>query len=269
MLKIVKQNLKGVPETLLVTLWARAAETKHEKPIIIDKKAVEIVNKIEYDFSRFDKDWLTQVMVAVRTEILDNATNDFIDKYPDAVIINLGCGLDTRFSRLDNGKIHWYDLDLPESISVRKQLFEENCRYKMISKSVFDYSWMNEIAMDNKPVLIILEGLLVYFKEPEVKDLINKLINTFKGSELLSTIIPPTVVEKRRKKGVFGEMGAEFQWGVKSGRELEKYNSKIKFIEEWNYMDYHTSRWKLFRLLFLIPGSKNKFGNKIVHLKLN
>ncbi|HEX3013659.1 MAG TPA: class I SAM-dependent methyltransferase, partial [Methanobacterium sp.] len=110
----------------MVTLWARSAETKHEKPIIIDKKAVEIVNKIEYDFSKFDKDGLTQVMVAVRTEILDNATNAFIEKYPDAVIINLGCGLDTRFSRLDNGKIHWYDLDLPESISVRKQFFEES-----------------------------------------------------------------------------------------------------------------------------------------------
>ena len=258
-----------MPETLLVTLWARAAETKHEKPIIRDKAAVEIVNKIEYDFSRFDKDWLTQVMVAVRTEILDNATKDFIDKYPDAVIINLGCGLDTRFSRLDNGKINWYDLDLPESISVRKQFFHENDRYKMIAKSVFDYSWMDEIVRDNKPTLIILEGLLIYFKEPEVKDLINKLICTFEGSELLSTVIPPFIVKNRTKKGVFGEMGAEFQWGLKNGREMEKYNPKIKFIQEWNYMNYHTSRWKLFRLLFLIPGFKNKFGNKIVHLKLN
>ena len=269
MLKIVKQNLRGVSETQLITLWARAAETKQEKPIIKDNKAIEIVNKIEYDFSRFNKDRLTQVMVAVRTEILDNATTAFIEKYPDAVIINLGCGLDTRFSRLDNGKIHWYDLDLPESISVRNQFFEENDRYKMISKSVFDYSWMNEIDRNNKPVLIILEGLLLYFKEHEVKDLINKLINTFKGSELLSTIVPPFIVKNRTKNGAFGEMGAEFQWGLKSGREMEKYNNKIKFIEEWNYMDYHTSRWKLFRFLFLIPGSKNKFGNKIVHLKLN
>ena len=267
MLKTIKQNLRGVPETLLATLWARAAETKHEEPIIIDEKAVEIVNRIEYDFSRFEKDWLTQVMVAVRTEILDNATNAFIEKYPDAVIINLGCGLDTRFSRLDNGKIHWYDLDLPESINVREHFFNENNRYKMIAKSVFDYSWMDEINRDNKPTLIILEGLLIYFKEPEVKDLINKLINTFKGSELLSTVIPPFIVKNRTKKGVFGEMGAEFKWGLKSGREMEKYNSKIKFVEEWTYMDYHRSRWKIFGLLSLISGFKSKFGNKITHLK--
>lgn len=266
MLKIVKQNLKGVPETLLATLWARAAETKQEKPIITDEKAVEIVNKIEYDFSRFDKDWLTQVMVAVRTEILDNATKAFIEKYPYATIINLGCGLDTRFYRLDNGKIQWYDLDLPESIKVRKNFFEESDRYKMIAKSVFDYSWMDEIAV-NKPTLIILEGLLIYFKEPEVKDLLTKLINTFEGSELLSTIIPPFIVKNRAKKGVFGEMGAEFKWGLKSGREMEKYNSKIKFVEEWTYMDYHRPRWKIFRWLSLIPGFKSQFGNKITHLK--
>ena len=267
MLKIVKQNLKGVPETLLVTLWARAAETKHKNPIIKDPKAVEIVNKIEYEFSRFDKDWLTQVMVAVRTEILDNSTNAFIEKYPDASIINLGCGLDTRFSRLDNGKIHWYDLDLPESIRIRKHFFNENDRYKMIAKSVFDYSWINEISRDNKPVLIILEGLLIYFKEPEVKDLLNKLISTFHDSELISTIIPPFIVKNRAKKGIFGEMGAEFKWGLKSGREMEKYNRKIKFLEEWTYMDYHRSRWKIFGLLSLIPGFKSKFGNKITHLK--
>ena len=269
MLKIVKQNLKGVPETLLVTLWARAAETRYKDPIIKDQKAVEIVSRIEYDFSKFDKDWLTQVMVAVRTEILDNATKAFIEKHPNATIINLGCGLDTRFSRLDNGKIRWYDLDLPESVITRKQFFDENDRYKMIARSAFDYSWIDEITMINEPVLIILEGLLVYFKESEVKDLINKLINTFEGSEILSTIIPPFIVEKRTKKGTFGEMDAEFKWGIKSGKEMEKYSSRIKFIEEWNYMDYHTSRWKSFRLLFLIPGFKNKCGNKIVHLKFN
>ena len=215
MLKIVKQNLKGVSETQLITLWARAAETKHENPIIKDQKAVEIVNKIEYDFSKFDKDMLTQVMVAVRTEILDNATNAFIEKYPDAIIINLGCGLDTRFSRLDNNKIHWYDLDLPESINIRRHFFEERDRYKMIAKSVFDYSWTDDIQA-NEHVLIILEGLLVYFKEHEVKNLLNKLINTFEGAELLSTIIPPFVIEKIPKKGLFSEMGVQFQWGLKT-----------------------------------------------------
>ena len=206
-------------------------------------------------------------MVAVRTEILDNATNAFIDKYPDAVIINLGCGLDTRFSRLDNGEIQWYDLDLPESIKIRMHFFNESDRYKMIAKSVFDYSWTDEIVRDNKPVLIILEGLLVYFKEQEVNDLLNKLVNAFEGAEILSTIIPPYVIEKIPKMGVFSEIGAEFKCGIKNGREIEKYNHKIKFIEEWIFMDYHQPRWNTFKWSSLIPKFKNELSNRIVHLK--
>jgi O-methyltransferase involved in polyketide biosynthesis len=170
----MKQNLEGVSETLLIPLWARAVETKNPHPIIKDEKAREMMTQIEYDFSKFDKEWPTQISVAVRTEILDNATRAFINKHPHAVVINLGCGLDTRFSRLDDGKIRWYDLDLPEPMHIRKQFFEETDRYKMIAKSVFDYSWIDDVRLDNS-VLIIAEGLLMYLNENEVKELINKV----------------------------------------------------------------------------------------------
>jgi O-methyltransferase involved in polyketide biosynthesis len=81
---------------------------------------------IVYDFNKFDDEWATQISIAVRTEILDNATNEFINKFHYAVIINIGCGLDTRFSRIDNGKIRWYDLDylsqfVLEDSSLKKQ----------------------------------------------------------------------------------------------------------------------------------------------------
>ena len=105
----MKHNLKGVSKTLLIPLWARAIETKHPNPIIKDEKAVEIMENIEYDFSQFDERKMPQVSIAIRTELLDNATKVFIENHPQAVIINIGCGLDTRFSRLDNGKIHWYE----------------------------------------------------------------------------------------------------------------------------------------------------------------
>lgn len=116
----MQQKLKGVPETLLIPLWARATETQSSIPIVKDYKAVEMMKNIDYDFSKFDNTWLSQIGVAVRTELLDNSTKTFIHKYPNAVIINIGCGLDTRFFRLDNDKIKWYDLDLPEPIRIRK-----------------------------------------------------------------------------------------------------------------------------------------------------
>jgi O-methyltransferase involved in polyketide biosynthesis len=152
-----EKNLKGIPETFLIPLWAKAVETKHSNPIIKDYKAVDILGQIEYNFKKFDNEWATQVSIAIRTEILDNATKEFMNKFPDAVVVNIGCGLDTRFSRRDNGKIHWYDLDLPESIHLRKQFFKETDHYQMIAKSVFDYSWIHTISQ-GKPILIIVEG---------------------------------------------------------------------------------------------------------------
>lgn len=265
----MQQKLKGVPETLLIPLWARAIETQNSKPIIKDYKAVEMMKSIDYDFSKFYNTWLSQTGVAVRTELLDKSTKTFIDKYPNAAIINIGCGLDTRFFRLDNGQIKWYDLDLPEPIRIRKHFFTETERYKMIAKSAFDYSWINEINISNEPVLIIAEGILMYFTENEIKNLFSELVKAFPNAEVLFEMMTPTIAKMSKHHDTASKLGVKFNWGIASGKEMERYNSKIKFIEEWNYFDYHRNRWHWMRLASLIPAFKNRFNNRIVHLKLS
>jgi O-methyltransferase involved in polyketide biosynthesis len=265
----MEQKLKGVPETLLVPLWARAFETKQANPIIKDKKAVEMMGNIEYDFSKFDDEWPTQVSIAIRTELLDNATKVYIKNHPQAVIINIGCGLDTRFSRLDNGKIHWYDLDLPEVIQVRKQFFNETDRYKMIAKSVLDYSWIDNVKT-NKSILIIAEGILMYFTKQEVTGLLNKLVESFENAEMILETIPASLVKQSENQDLIKKqynIEAQFHWGIKKAKDLEKINNKIKYIEDWHYFDYHKDRWKSIRWFSFIPPFKNRFGNRIVHLR--
>jgi O-methyltransferase involved in polyketide biosynthesis len=267
----MEQKLTGVPETLLVPLWARAIETKHDNPIIKDEKAVEIMDQIDYDFSKFKNQEPTQVSIAVRTEILDNATKDFIDKYPTATIINIGCGLDTRFLKVDNGKICWYDLDLPEVISIRKQFFSESERHKMIAKSVFDYSWIDDINT-NEHVLIIAEGILMYLTEQEVEDIMGKLAHAFNRAEMLLETTPASLVKQNQKQDLIKDqyqIEAQLQWGIKKGKDIEKLNSHINFIEDWHYFDYHKNRWRIIRWLSLIPTFKDRFGNRIVHIKFN
>jgi O-methyltransferase involved in polyketide biosynthesis len=262
----IGQSLKGIPETLLIPLWARAVEAKQPRPIITDEKSIEMMERIDYNFSKFEGAWMSQIGVVIRTQLLDNATEAFIRKYPDAIIINIGCGLDTRFFRVDNGKIRWFDLDLPEAIGVRQQFFCETDRYKMMAKSVFDYSWIDEVGRSDRPVLIIAEGVFMYFTEQEVKDLMNMLTASFKGAEMLVEIITPSMTKRSKQHDSLGKMDAKFQWGVKSGKEIEKYNDKIEFIEEWNYYDYHPERWRWVRLLAMIPAFKNRFSGRIVHL---
>ena len=213
----------------------------------------------------------TQVSIVVRTELLDKAVMVFMDGNPDGIIVNIGCGLDTRFHRLDNGSIHWYNLDLPKPIKIRKHFFEETERYKMIAKSVFDYTWIDNIKADG-PVLIIIEGVMIYFTENEVQTLMNKLVNSFKSAEMLIEITTPHMVKQSKENDLINkqyQINATLKWGVKNGIELEKINNKIKFIEEWHYFDFHRNRWKTIRWLSLIPIFKNRYGNRIVHLNFN
>jgi O-methyltransferase involved in polyketide biosynthesis len=257
------QNLKGISETLLVPLWARAVETKRLDHIIKDDKAVEMMEHIEYDFSKFDIREMPQISIIIRTELLDQATQEFMDRNPDAIIIDLGCGLDTRFSRLDNGRIRWYDIDLSEPIRIRKYFFEETDRYHMIAKSVFDYSWIDEIIAKN-PVLIIAEGLLMYFNENDVEEFINKMGKRFAQSEMLFDVITSVVVEKKKKDSNSFLNNAPFLWGIKDLKEINRFNPKICILNEWNYFDYHNDRRNELKV-----GLKREFSGRIVHLRLN
>ena len=186
------QKLAGVPETLLVALYLRAVETRRADGIIKDEKAVEMIQSIEYDFARFNKAWASQVGVAVRTEILDKASTAFIRQYPDTSVVNMGAGLCTRFNRVDNGRITWYELDLPEAIEMRRRFFTETDRHRFIEGSITDFDWMEQIrGVGNQPVLFIGEGLFMYFEERGVKDVFIEMADHFPGAELLFEINGP------------------------------------------------------------------------------
>ena len=257
----LKQNLEGITETLLIPLWARAMETKMENPIIKDEKALEMMQKIDYDFEKFEQKRMPQVSIAIRTEILDKATEEFMKRHTNGTVINIGCGLDTRYFRLDNHKIYWYDLDLPEPIRIRKHFFQETEHYKMIARSVFDDAWINEIKKDN-PVLFIVEGLLMYFLEDDVKELLNKLADAFPGAEMLCEVTTPLLVERHKKQDPEHQRNVPFLWGIKNGREMNQLNSQIEFITEWNYYDYHKDRRRKAKI-----SLTRQFSGRIVHLK--
>ena len=117
-------QLENVQKTLLLPLWGRAVETQKKKPPLLDTTAVEIVKKIDYDFSTIalNTSTISQLGWIARSLHIDRTINRFIHEYPRATIVNIGCGLDTTFERIDNGKIYWYDLDLPPVISLEKRI---------------------------------------------------------------------------------------------------------------------------------------------------
>ena len=116
-------SIEGVNETLFYPLVAKYLESNKKDGILYDPKSIEIIKRLSYDIAKAKVSRIAGLGVCLRTVIIDGIVKNFIETHPDGTIVNLGCGLDTRFTRLDNEKIHWFDLDLPDTISLRRCFF--------------------------------------------------------------------------------------------------------------------------------------------------
>jgi len=126
---------------------------------------------------------------------------EFLKRSTNGIVIEIGCGLSTRFERVYNGKVLWYDLDFPEVIDIRKNFFKESERYHFIESSALDFKWMNKI--DNKKgkdILLIAEGVFMYLFEKDVKSFILKLQKTFPNCEFPFEVCNSYVVKLLKRK---------------------------------------------------------------------
>ena len=141
-----------------------------------DKTAVRILSKVDYNFDKISKSMhpITQFEWIARSIHIDKTIKEFLTRYPKATIVNIGCGLDTTFDRVDNGKLFWYDLDLPEVIELRKKFIPETSRRKFISCSFFEDKWFKEVFIENN-ILFTTAGVLYYFEESRLKEIFNKI----------------------------------------------------------------------------------------------
>ena len=267
---MMEQKLTGIPETLLIPLWARAVESEKPQPIFHDPKAVEMVRRIDYDFSKFEKTWMSQLGVAIRSMLLDRAVGDFVRHNPDAVVVNIGAGLDTRCERFKDNVSCRYDLDLPESIALRGQFLGEGENNRVIKGSAFDLSWLGQVDYKNKPLLLIAEGVLMYFDEQKVRKLFAELASKLPEFDMLFEALAPIAVGKSKHHDTVRKLenAPEFKWGLKESRSLESWDRKIRFLEEWNYFDYHKDRWKWLGFIARLPFLKKQASNRIVHLRV-
>lgn len=133
-----KIDFTGVSETMLVPLYSRALESKRKNPQFVDNTAVEVINSLDYNFQKKFKNSTNKLNFwgcSARTVIIDKQTADFINSNPNCTIINLACGLDDRFSRVDNGQIKWYNIDFEDVIDLREKVIKNNDRVINIPSS--------------------------------------------------------------------------------------------------------------------------------------
>jgi O-methyltransferase involved in polyketide biosynthesis len=232
----VKIELGNIQRTLLLPLWGRAVETLKKEPLLVDRTAVEIVEKIDCDFSSLSKDLSTVSLFGwIRRSILiDEAIRQFIEEHPKATIVNIGCGLDTTFERVDNGTIRWYDLDMPDTIELRRKFIQETERRIYIPSSFLDYNWFNGLIIEDD-ILFIAAGVFYYFEESQIKDFLYKIGDSFLESEIVFDATSPIGV-KMANKMVIRRSGMDeksfLKWGVKSSKTIQSWDKRILVLSE-------------------------------------
>jgi len=230
----VKVTLTPEQETLLITLYAKA---QPGNPLLFDPTAQDILSRVDYDFARLRVPYKTVVLICQRAKKLDIVTRGFLDEHPGGVVLQLGCGLDSRFLRVDDGRVNWYDLDMPPVVELREQFFTPSERYHMIAASVTDLEWMDTVASGGRPVLVVAEGLLMYLDEADVRRLVLRLHETFPGCRLIADVFSRLTARSATKHPSLKSTGATIGWGMDDPRELEAWAPGLRLLEEWYFSD--------------------------------
>lgn len=261
-------KLSAVSESLFIPLYCRAMETESEKPIIVDRKAVEITRLLDPQFIKSESKLYRTladrklhsklpVTMALRTRCFDEYVKNFARQHDKVVVVNLGCAFDTRFGRIDDGKLIWYDLDFPEVITAKQMFIQESERYHFIRSSVLEFSWIDSIRESEDCSFIFLaEGLFMYLQPDMVKSLVLELQRRFPGAELVCEVTNDYWV-RRMQKGYYRRKfqkklhlseDAVFRFGISKSADMENWGKLIEFLDEWTYFDENEPKLGWFRL---------------------
>ncbi len=227
-------------ETMLMTLSSRAIQSQWKNPILRDPWAEEAMRHIDYDLSKqltgvaswsIWKD-IGPTIVATRAATFDLLTTRFLSDHPEAVVLQVGCGMDSRVFRIEPpASVEWFDVDYPDVIDLRRQLFpERDAAYHQIGAPLDDLHWLDEVPR-GRPGLFIAEGVLHYLSETEVKSLLKAVAAHFPSGQMIFDICNSFIV-KRAGSNV-GGTGATYRWGLDDPQDIKQLEPKLELIKEF------------------------------------
>lgn len=232
-----KIRLTREKETLLVPLYSKAVESQGPHPIIVDPKAEEILQRIEYDFDELRVPRQTLITLAMRAKKLDSYVRDYLDRSENPLVLHLGCGLDSRVLRVGFDKGGWYDIDYPDVIELRRRFYDETSYYHMIPSSVTERAWLDQVVAGNGRACIVAEGLLMYLHEEEVRRLFLDLQRRLPSSEIVFDAYSRLTAKGANRHPSIKKTGARIHWGIDDARQIEAWGYGIKLLDEWYFTD--------------------------------
>lgn len=249
--KIAVEALGAVSETLLLPLACRAIESRRSDGLIHDPKAIEIVAQLAYDFARLERQRFHHLNIGLRAREFDRVVCMFMAEHPDGVVVDIGCGLDTRFERLDNGRVTWFNLDFPEVMALRERFFAPHPRCHTLACSVMEFAWMDRVAQHPGPYFFLAEGVFPYLAEDELKSLMLALRDRFPGAELMFDVLPALMMQMIRLHLAIRQTRAvQVRWATNDSRAPEKWGVG-RLLADWRCYEQDEPRlgwWcKVFR----------------------
>lgn len=243
----IKPNLTGVRATALLTVYERDLDSKSPHPILGDRKAGEIASRLDFDFSKFNAAKKERYGVAVRTRQMDEWTAGYIGDHPDAVVLDLGCSLDSRVFRVDPPEtVTWYDVDYPDVIELRERFYPPRAGHHTIGTDLSAPGWLEKLPA-GRPAAIVADGTFMFLDEPELRHLLDRIVAHFPSGQLAFNTTTATQVKLANRHPAVRAAGTSLRWALDDPRLLETYNPALTFAEEKNIIESpwleHAGAW--------------------------
>jgi O-methyltransferase involved in polyketide biosynthesis len=229
-------QLGQVQESLLVPLYARAVDSLKKRPILNDRKALEMVQAIAWDFGRFAQPWRLASAV-LRTAMYDLWVAEFLKRHPDGTVVEIGAGLNTRFERLDNGRVHWFDLDLPDAVALRRRFFADSLRRTALAGSIVDPGWIEAVLQSTGPFFFVAEAVFIYLPEEDVRTALAQIAAGFPGASIAFDTALPAGISRMNRDHARRKLEAQFAWACEDPREIERWKIGLRLVETRSLKD--------------------------------
>jgi O-methyltransferase involved in polyketide biosynthesis len=227
-------DTQSAQATMLIPLWGRAKFSRQNPDILLDEEAERIIQNCGFDFSGVENSFkeFGGICYIVRARKIDDAIRRFISKHPRATVVNIGAGLDTTFSRVDNGLINWYNLDLPDAVAYRQTLIPDSPRNLCIAKSVLDETWLDDVIFKPEDgIFLVSGGVFYYLHEEDLRIIFHTMAERFPNGELYFDAESQMLVNKSNKVvQKSGNKGAMMYFSVNDARALEQWSPHIRLL---------------------------------------
>ena len=218
-------ELGDVQRTLFFPLAARARETRKKRPLLRDPKAVEIVESVDFELAPITPGPTTFV-VTLRTLIFDWWVRQFLAGHPGGTVVELGTGLNTRFERTGNGTAHWIDLDLPDTIALRRRFFADTERRQMVAASLLDEHWLTAVEQRPGRYFFVADGVLAYLREDDVTGMLARIAGRFPGAMIAFDAVTRASMGQEVRMAARRNV-APWQWACDDPRSLERLGLRL------------------------------------------